>query len=61
MRRNFTHKRSWVLVVSFLSLNFLMTGIVFGQESLRLPRDFPFAQGEGSPGKVTFRHGATSM
>ncbi|MBI3016232.1 MAG: hypothetical protein HYY65_14480 [Candidatus Tectomicrobia bacterium] len=57
MKIRATHA-SWILIASLLTLSFLVTGLAFGQASLRLPSDFTFSQSEGSPGKVTFRHGS---
>lgn len=47
---------SWILLGVTVVLAVALATAGLAKTLQRLPQDFPFSQGEGSPGKVTFSH-----
>lgn len=49
-------RRSWILRGGTVVLGIALATAGLAQTLPRLPKDFPFPQGDGSPGQVTFSH-----
>lgn len=49
-------RRRWLLQTGIVTLAIALATLGPAQTLPRLPQDFPFPRGEGSPGQVTFSH-----
>jgi c(7)-type cytochrome triheme protein len=49
-------RRTRIVTVALVALAFGVACVATAQTLPRLPQDFVFPQGDGSPGKVTFSH-----